>query len=146
MEQQVYRSEEDLLDPPRQEESDEAEPLSRYFVSVNSECRRGMSQEAHSNQVETGGGMRILRVRDRSRENGSAKERPCPYKAFSTCFRRSPNEGVWLRTDEACQRDARLGETVRERDQFGRRHDVDEDHLQRSQSHTRVSLLTVLTK
>ena len=74
----MYRSEEDLLDPPRQEESDEAEPLSMYFVSVNSECRRGMSQEAHSNQVETGGGMRILRVRDRSRENGSAKERPCP--------------------------------------------------------------------
>lgn len=78
MEQQLYRSEEDLLDPPRQEESDEAEPLSMEGVSVNRENRRETSQEAHSNQVETGGGMRILRVCDRSRENGSAKERPCP--------------------------------------------------------------------
>lgn len=130
----MYRSEEDLLDPPRQEESDEAEPLSMEGVSVSSEGRRGTSQQAHGNQVETGGGMRILRVCDRGRENGSSKEGSCAYKAFSTCFRRSPNEGVWLRTDEACQRDARLGETVRERDQFGRRHNVDQNHLQRSQT------------
>lgn len=70
--------EEDLFDPPRQEESDEAEPLSMEGVSVSSEGRRDTSQEAHGDQVETGGGMRILRVCDRSRENGSAKERPCP--------------------------------------------------------------------
>lgn len=43
------------------------------------------------------------------------------------------------RTDEARERDARLGETIGERNELRRRHHVDEDHL-RVKGRQRVQL------